>query len=128
MHSTHLNLIIAWIWILLGFLSGMVSGLFFHREGWLGGYSSLKRRMYRLAHISFFGLGTVNLLFYLTFQNALASGLLSIASQSFIAGAVSMPICCVLLAHFPKTHALFCVPVLSLLSAAVLTLLNLPTK
>ncbi len=36
----NLNLFLAWLWILLGFVSGMVLGLFFHRENWLGGYGS----------------------------------------------------------------------------------------
>ena len=44
----------------------MVLGMFFHGENWLGGYASFKRRMYRLGHISFFGLGAVNMLFCLT--------------------------------------------------------------
>ena len=43
------NLFLAWLWILLGFVTGMVLGLFFHHENWLGGYGSFKRRMYRLA-------------------------------------------------------------------------------
>ncbi|HXR49058.1 MAG TPA: hypothetical protein VN784_16610, partial [Candidatus Limnocylindrales bacterium] len=59
------NLFLAWLWILLGFVTGMALGLFFHHENWLGGYGSFKRRMYRLGHISFFGLGAVNLLFWL---------------------------------------------------------------
>ena len=63
------NLFLAWLWILLGFVTGMVLGLCFHHENWLGGYGSFKRRMYRLAHISLFGLGAVNLLFWLTMQN-----------------------------------------------------------
>ena len=125
MKSAHLNLIMAWTWILLGFLSGMLQGLFFHQENWLGGYSSFKRRMYRLAHISFFGLGTVNLLFYLTVQGVPLTGALGVASVSFIVGAISMPICSLLLAHFPKAHALFCIPVVSLILAGVLTLFNL---
>ena len=45
---SQMNLLLAWLWICLGFLSGMLLGLFFHRENWLGGYGSLKRRMYRL--------------------------------------------------------------------------------
>src|SRR5206468_12363049 len=56
MQTPQLNLLAAWSGILLGFISGLVFGLFFHREGWLGGYSSFKRRLYRLGHISFFGL------------------------------------------------------------------------
>ena len=32
----HFNLILAWLWILLGFAAGMVLGMFFHGENWLG--------------------------------------------------------------------------------------------
>lgn len=118
-----LNLLIAWLWILLGFVSGMVLGMFFHGENWLGGYASFKRRMYRLGHISFFGLGAVNLLFYLTVKSfPAASPLAGIASWAFVVGAVSMPVCSVLMAHFPKAHLLFAVPVLSLIAGGVLTL------
>ena len=34
--AIQLNLFLAWLWILFGFLSGMVLGLFFHGEQWLG--------------------------------------------------------------------------------------------
>jgi hypothetical protein len=125
MRSAYSNLILAWVWILLGFLSGLILGLFFRREDWLGGYASFKRRMYRLAHISFFGLGTVNLLFYVTVRDHAFTGALAAASTAFIVGAISMPICCVLLAHFPKLHLLFSIPVLSLVIAGVLTLVSL---
>jgi len=118
------NLFLAWLWILLGFVTGMVLGLFFHHENWLGGYGSLKRRMYRLAHISLFGLGAVNLLFWLTMQNISPTGqLASIASGAFILGAVTMPICCVSMAHFPKAHLVFAVPVLCLIAGGALTLI-----
>ena len=119
------NLILAWLWILLGFVSGMVLGLFFHGENWLGGYASFKRRMYRLGHISFFGLGAVNLLFCLTVQNfSLAGSLIHFASQAFIVGAIAMPVCCVVMAHFPKAHMIFAVPVVSLITGGILTLME----
>jgi hypothetical protein len=121
----HLNLVIAWLWLLLGFVAGMVLGLFFHGENWLGGYGSFKRRMYRLGHISFFGLGAVNLLFCLTAQNfSLAGQLVSVASWAFIVGAISMPACCVVMAHFPKAHMIFAVPVVSLIAGGILTLME----
>lgn len=51
-HMAQINLIFAWLWIAVGFVLGFIFGLNFHREEWLGGYTTLKRRLYRLAHIS----------------------------------------------------------------------------
>ncbi len=119
-----INLLFGWLWILLGFVTGMVMGMFFHGENWLGGYGSFMRRMYRLGHISFFGLGTVNLLFWGTILLLSLNGpLVELASASFIVGGITMPICCLIMAHCPKAHLLFAVPVLSLITAAVFTLI-----
>jgi len=120
-----LNLEFAWLWILLGFVSGMVLGLFFHRDNWLGGYGSFKRRMYRLGHISFFGLGAVNLLFWLTMQYLPASPFGDTASWAFVLGGITMPLCCAVMANFPKAHLIFSVPVLSLITGGVLMLVAL---
>jgi hypothetical protein len=118
-----INLLVAWTWILLGFVSGFCLGLGFHRENWLGGYASLKRRLYRLGHISLFALGAINLFFYLTADHLHAGGIAwAIASWAFVAGAVSMPMCCLIMAHVPKARLLFAVPVLSLLTAGAATL------
>jgi hypothetical protein len=116
----------AWLWMLFGFVSGMVLGLFFRGENWLGGYASFKRRMYRLGHISFFGLGAVNLLFWLTVQTVSPIGpLIHFASWMFVIGAVSMPLCCAVMANWPKAHMIFSVPVVSLIAGGVLTLLQI---
>jgi len=118
-----INLIVAWTWVLLGFFSGAALGLKFHEERWLGGFGSLRRRLYRLAHISFFGLGAVNLMFWLTRRAiAMSEPFASWASWGFVAGAITMPLACVLMAHFPRSRPLFAVPVLSLIAAAGLTL------
>jgi hypothetical protein len=77
-----INLLAAWIGILLGFLSGLALGLFFHRDDWLGGYGSFRRRLYRLAHISLFGLGAINFFFYFTARALPAGPLLSYASSA----------------------------------------------
>ena len=114
--------------MLLGFLSGLGLGLGFHRENWLGGYASLKRRLYRLAHISLFALGAVNLLFYLTADHLHARGFLwTVASLSFIAGSILMPICCVVMAHWSGLRLIFGLPVISLLVAAIATLAGIVT-
>ena len=125
-NSVVFNLQLAWIWVLLGFISGAVMGGFFHRENWLGGYGSLPRRMYRLGHISFFGLSIINLMFFVTARElALAGTEIEWASRGFAAGAITMPICCALMAHMPRARLLFAVPVVSLLGACVLTLVAL---
>lgn len=125
MNAPAINLALAWIWILGGFVSGMLLGLWFHDERWLGGYASHRRRLYRLGHISFFGLGIVNLAFYLTVRAAgLAGDAVRIASGAFIAGAILMPLCCVLMAHWPRVRLLFSLPVLALITGAAAVVLE----
>ena len=112
--------------MLLGFLSGLALGLFFHREDWLGGYASFRRRLYRLAHISCFGLGAVNLFFFLTVDRLAAPGpAAALASWMFIVGAITMPLCCVIMAHLPRTRMLFAIPVLASIAGAISTLLEI---
>jgi hypothetical protein len=124
--ASHLNLVFAWLWIVLGFASGTILGMKFHREEWLGGYASHRRRLYRLGHISFFGLGAVNFMFWLT-ARALPfdphAG--QFASWAFALGALTMPLCCFLMAHWPRARTLFAVPVGSLLAGGGLTLWQL---
>ena len=123
MTIANVNLIFSWAWILLGFLSGLALGLFFDREDWLGGYTSFRRRLYRLGHISFFGLGAVNLMFYFTARFALPpSDLRDLASISFILGGVTMPLACLIVAHRQQWKSLFAIPVVSLVIAGLLTL------
>ena len=67
----HIN--VGWLAMLLGVASGAVIGLFFHREEWAGGYGSYRRRMLRLGHISFFGIGILNFLFAMTLCGTVAA-------------------------------------------------------
>lgn len=123
MHTTgNLNLIAAWVGIFLGFLVGFGFGVFFHKEKWLGGYTSFKRRLYRLAHIALFALATINFFFYLTVRGMDNSGIIEFASVAFVVGAALMPVCCVAMAHIPPMRYLFAIPVFSLLTAAALTI------
>src|SRR5947209_13894597 len=123
-HAFDVNLTLAWLWIVLGFVGGSLLGLKFHREDWLGGYGSFKRRLYRLGHISFFGLAIVNLLFYFTAHSLGFAGASSaVASEGFIIGAVSMPLCCFVMAHQPRLRLLFTIPVVTLIVGGLSTLL-----
>lgn len=128
MDIPNLNLRLAWLWILLGFASGFALGARFHEENWLGGYASHKRRLYRLCHISFFGLALINLMFFFTIRaHSYPATPTAVASWGFIAGALSMPVCCLIMAHQPKWRALFLVPVLSLMMAGGITLWEIAT-
>lgn len=109
--------------MLAGVLSGAAAGLFFHREDWMGGYAAYPRRLARLGHISFFGLGFVNLLFAATSaQIPLRPAYLTTASIALIAGAVTMPLCCYLSAWRKPLRHLFPIPVVSV-TAGLLAIL-----
>lgn len=107
-----LNLIGGWLGILAGVIAGAIMGLYFHQDGWLGGYASYPRRLMRLGHVAFFGLGFLNLLFVATaHQLALPAPYLWVASRALMAGAVTMPICCMLSAWYKPLRHLFPIPV-----------------
>jgi hypothetical protein len=120
-----INLIAGWVGILLGVVSGATIGLFFHREDWMGGYQAYRRRMIRLGHISFFGLGFINLLFALSLPLlALQSSFAWVVSASLILGAVTMPLCCFLTAWRKPLRYFFPIPVLSVLVSVVAILIG----
>jgi hypothetical protein len=101
-----------WIGMLLGVASGAIIGMFFHREDWMGGYDSYRRRLTRLGHISFFGLAFVNFCFAFTqYVRALSPPWGSVAMSAFLIGAVSMPTCCFLSAWRKPLRHLFFIPV-----------------
>ena len=109
-----INLVGGWLGMLAGVLSGAVVGLFFHRDDWMGGYGSYRRRLTRLGHISFFGLGFLNLMFAATSaQLYLRGNYIAVASWALIAGAITMPVCCFLSAWRKPLRHLFPVPVLA---------------
>jgi hypothetical protein len=112
-----------WLGMLLGVISGAVIGLFFHREDWMGGYASYRRRLTRLGHISFFGLALVNFSFAFT-QHVLALsapwGL--VAMWAFLVGALSMPACCFLSAWRKPFRHLFFIPVSGVLLGVICVL------
>jgi hypothetical protein len=102
----------------------MVTGLFFHGEGWLGGYTSWTRRMIRLAHLAFWGLAFLNLAFALSARAlSLTSGLV-VASTLLIIGAITMPLVCYLSAWRSHFRHVFFIPALSVTVAVVLFLLR----
>lgn len=115
---TMINIVAAWIGFALGGVAGMIPGLFFHRQDWLGGYTSWPRRLIRLAHISFFGIGFLNL------GMGLTGRVLDINSQPasilMLVGAVTMPLVCYASALRPVFRNLFFIPAGSVLLSVIL--------
>lgn len=120
------NIVAAWIAFLFGALAGAVAGLLFHDEAWLGGYGSWRRRLMRLGHVAFFGIGFINLGFGLTVQAlGLASRGIDDASFLLIVGLITMPLVCYLAAWKKGFRHLFIVPVGSVVVAVALTIFAL---
>lgn len=124
--SPNVNLIVGWAGVLLGMLSGAGIGLFFHRAQFAGGYDSWARRLMRLGHISFFGLGFVNIVFALTMRSLHLEmdGLVAawIAGLALLIAAASMPVVCFGAAWKKPVRHLFFVPVLAAVAGVVLTI------
>jgi hypothetical protein len=123
MHTAELNILVGWAGMLMGVLSGAAIGLFFHLDEWAGGYASFRRRMLRLAHISFFGIGFINLLYGLTLQSlSLAGTHVTIGSMGLILGIIMMPLCCYLTAWRKMFRHLFPLPVLCVATGIIAVL------
>ncbi len=110
-----------WLWALAGFVSGAFLGARFSDDEWFGGYSSHRRRLLRLGHISFLGLGILNILFAHSLERIqLGPTWLALASWAMVVGAITMPLCCGLVAWRRGLRPVFVVPVACLLIGGTL--------
>ncbi len=116
----------AWVWICLGVVSGAWIGLGFKNDDHMGGYGGWRRRLARLGHIAFFGTAILNVMFASAADRvALGGAWISVASWSFIAGAVLMPTVCFLAAYRKPFAAMFFLPVLALAAGSFITAVGL---
>lgn len=120
MDYSQLHIVTGWAGMLGGALSGALIGLSFHDERWAGGYGSFRRRMMRLGHISFFGIGFLNFMFGFSLQAMpIADTFIRIASTGFLLAMVTMPLCCFLAAWRKPMRHLFPVPVIAVMTGVV---------
>lgn len=113
-----------WTGMLLGVISGAIIGLFFHREDWMGGYGSYRRRLTRLGHISFFGLALVNFCFAFSETVQPVRPIWNqVAMWGLLIGAATMPTCCFLSAWRKPFRHLFFIPVGGVLTGILCALL-----
>ena len=112
-----------WFGMFGGVLSGACIGLFFLKPGWLGGYGSQARRLVRLGHISFFGIGLLNLFYALSLGPlGIPEGLARWGSLALLLALLAMPTCCFLSAWKEPFHHLFPLPVLGAATGIVIIL------
>ncbi len=116
------NLYAAWIGIFAGCIAGAVQGLFFHKDDWLDGYGSWRRRMTRLGHISFFGIGFINFAFAASLWILEMEGELVLSSRLLIVALITMPLLCYLSAFKKPLRNLFFIPAGSVMIAILLFL------
>jgi hypothetical protein len=117
-----LNWYFGWLAILVGFSTGAAIGLFFHREEFLGGYTSFRRRIVRLGHIALPALGMMNLIYSLSPWPVTDLPEAHYASVCFVIGGITMPLVCFLTGWKASFRHLFFIPVTSLILAVVFTL------
>jgi|SRR5205809_212234 len=121
---TDLNILCGWIAILCGILMGAGLGLFFHRDTWLGGYGSWPRRMIRLGHIAFFGIGLLNLAYAVTVKYLAWSHPPEICSLLLAGACALMPGMCFLAASDRRWRHGFAAPVACVLFGVLGVLLG----
>jgi hypothetical protein len=118
-----MNWYFGWGLILSAFVSGAIIGMFFHKEEFMGGYSSFRRRLTRLGHIAQAALGMLNVLFAVSTPQ-IEGWPAQLAGLGMIVGGISMPTVCFLTAWKPGFRHLFFIPVVSLMTGVIQTLLN----
>ena len=106
-----INAFAGWVGMLMGVVSGAVVGMWFHEEHWLGGYGSWRRRMLRLGHIAFFGIGILNVLYAVTVARLGWEVRWPVGSWGLAGAGVLMPGVCFLSAWRKPMRHLFFVPV-----------------
>lgn len=111
------NFTAGWWLILAAFASGAAIGMGFHREDFLGGYGSFRRRLLRLGHIAFAALGMLNVLYGLSPVSTGGGTRALLPGMLLVAGAVAMPLVCFLTAWRTPFRRLFFVPVVMLMAA-----------
>ena len=121
-----MNWYIGWGMILTAFITGAILGLFFYRENFLGGYTSFRRRLLRLGHISLAALGMINILYNFAPMSSEPSLDTRIASLAFIIGGITMPAVCFLTSWRVGFRHCFFIPVSALIIAVIHTLRSGP--
>jgi hypothetical protein len=126
MISGQINVLFGWAWMCVGFISGMVLGLWAEGEKWLGGYASVTRRYLRLAHVAFIALSIINILYGRELGSiAMPIHIKNVGSGLMIFGAAGVPIACISAAFYRKAKYLIPIPALAVLTGTVILVIGM---
>lgn len=117
--GTSLNMAVGWSSLATGAVTGLVLGLWSFGgpvpvPEWIGDYNSLPRRLLRLGHIAFFGLGILNIMLALHFgrpRGFTSHGRLALRAMNF--GNIFLPITLIIAAVVEPSKYLMSVPAMA---------------
>ena len=108
------NISFGWVWILVGILVGAILGMWSFNGPFpspVGDYTSLPRRMLRLAHIAFIALAIINILYGYEIDKLKIKGRIKrLGSLLIIFGAILMPIILIISAFYEPFKYLTIIP------------------
>ncbi|MFH1316838.1 MAG: hypothetical protein ABII01_04930 [Candidatus Woesearchaeota archaeon] len=126
------NISFGWIWILVGLIVGAIIGMWSFNgplPSPLGDYTSLPRRMVRLAHIAFIALATINILYGYEIDKVKLNGKFKmIGSRSLIIGAILMPIILLVSAFYEPMKYLTMIPAILLIFSIFVIVIGILKK
>ncbi len=126
MINGQINVLFGWAWMCLGFISGMILGIWAEGEQWLGGYASITRRYLRLGHVAFIALSIINILYGKELGAVtLPVHIKNIGSYLMIFGAIGVPTTCISAAFFRKTKYFLPLPALALLAGSSILVIGM---
>lgn len=118
---------VGWASLVMGATTGLILGMFVFDgplpvPAWLGGYEELPRRLVRLAHISFMGIGILNILLARELSSlTLSEGAKAAASWSLVIANFLLPVTLFAASVYPPAKYALPVPALAIFVALSLT-------
>ena len=121
-----INIVFGWVWICIGFIVGMILGLWAEGENWLGGYTSATRRYLRLGHVAFIALPIINILYGKELATVdLNDSMKYASSYLMIFGAVGVPITCISSAFIRRIKYFLPLPASAILIGTIILVVGL---
>jgi hypothetical protein len=120
------NRLVGWTSLAVGVAVGLVIGLWsfdgpMRPPAWIGEYADTSRRLVRLGHIAFIGLGLIDILIERELErSALAPAARAVASWSMVVGNVLLPVTLFAAAAYRPFKYFMAVPAMSVFLALVL--------